>query len=81
MANEPATPTPSPFPVVDALLAYQKTAALKAALELKVFDTIGGGASSVPAIAAGTGASPRGIRILCDFLTVLGPARSIAKRR
>lgn len=72
MANEPATPPPSPIPVVDALLAYHKTAALKAALELKVFDAIGGGAHGVPAIAAGTGASPRGIRILCDFLTVLG---------
>jgi 2-polyprenyl-3-methyl-5-hydroxy-6-metoxy-1,4-benzoquinol methylase len=69
MANEPL---PSPQLFVDTLLAYQKTAAIKAALELGLFNAIGAETSSARTIAARTGAAPRGIRILCDYLTVLG---------
>src|SRR5438552_9089116 len=71
MSTEPTAP-PTPQLFVDAALSYKKTAPLKAAVELKVFDAIGAGSTSVQAIAARVGAAPRGVRILCDFLTVVG---------
>jgi 2-polyprenyl-3-methyl-5-hydroxy-6-metoxy-1,4-benzoquinol methylase len=62
--------TPALF--VDAVMSYQKTAAIKAAIGLDLFTAIGAGAETVDAIAEKTGAAPRGIRILCDYLTVQG---------
>lgn len=62
--------TPNLF--VDTVLSYQRTAAINAAIELDVFARIGAGADTVEALAEKTGASVRGLRILCDFLTVLG---------
>ena len=61
-------PTPDLF--VDAVMSYQKTAAIKAAIELGLFTVIGNGSESANAIATKIAASPRGIRILCDYLTV-----------
>lgn len=52
--------------------AYQRTEALKAAIELEVFTAIGEGKTTATEIAKRTSASERGIRILCDFLCVLG---------
>ena len=63
-------PTPDLF--VDAVMSYQKTAAIKAAIELGLFTVIGDGSESANAIATKIAASPRGIRILCDYLTVQG---------
>jgi SAM-dependent methyltransferase len=54
------------------LLAFQRSAALRAAIELGVFRAIGEGAEDVPALARSCSASERGIRILCDYLTVIG---------
>jgi 2-polyprenyl-3-methyl-5-hydroxy-6-metoxy-1,4-benzoquinol methylase len=54
------------------MMGYQKTAALRAAVDLHVFTAIGGGAASVDAIAAQCQASRRGIRILCDYLVIEG---------
>ena len=58
--------------VYDTALAYQKTAALIAAVKLDLFTELGRGKSSAVALAAVTHASERGIRILCDYLTVIG---------
>ncbi len=58
-------------PVFDIAMAYQKTAALVAAVKLDVFTTIGSGAMTAYDLAARTGASARGLRILCDFLVVI----------
>jgi thioesterase domain-containing protein/predicted nicotinamide N-methyase len=58
-------------PVHDLALSYQKTAALTAAIKLDIFTLLGKGASDAAALAEATGASARGIRILCDFLCVL----------
>lgn len=67
------TPTmPSPEPVLDMLFAYQRSAALKSAITLGVFTAIDEGAQTAAAIAARVGASDRGVRILCDFITVQG---------
>ena len=69
-----ASPAPalSPFQIFDAMTSFEKSAVLKGAIELDVFTTIADGATSVPAIAAKCSASERGIRILCDYLTIHG---------
>lgn len=46
--------------------------ALKGAAELDIFTHIGDGASTAVEIAGRTGAAERGVRILCDFLTIHG---------
>lgn len=63
---------PSPQLFFDTASAYQRTAALKAAIELDVFSQIGAGVNNTPALAKGCQASERGMRILCDYLTILG---------
>jgi ubiquinone/menaquinone biosynthesis C-methylase UbiE len=63
---------PSPDLFFDTVQAYQRTAALRAAIELELFTAIGDGARTVPAIAAACKASERGTRILCDYLTIIG---------
>jgi ubiquinone/menaquinone biosynthesis C-methylase UbiE len=65
-------PAPSPALFFDTINGYQKTAAIKAAIELDVFTTLADAPSSAEGIARPANASPRGVRILCDFLTVLG---------
>jgi hypothetical protein len=60
----------APDRFIDNVFAYQKTAAVKAAIELDLFSAIGAGADSVETLAAKANASPRGVRILCDYLTV-----------
>lgn len=62
----------SPALVFDTLFAYQRTAALRAAIELDLFRAIGEGPGDLASIAQRCGASERGIRILCDFLTIGG---------
>ena len=66
------TGTPSPALVFETLFAYQRTAALRAAIVLDLFRAIGEGPGDVPSIARRCSASERGIRILCDFLTIGG---------
>jgi len=63
---------PSADVVFDTLFAYQRSGALKTAIELELFTIIDSGAKTSAEIAAKSGASERGIRILCDFLTTIG---------
>ncbi|MGB7547282.1 MAG: class I SAM-dependent methyltransferase [Terracidiphilus sp.] len=62
----------TPGLVFDMLQAHQRTAALKAAIDLDVFRAVGEGPGDVASIARHCAASERGIRILCDFLTIYG---------
>jgi len=62
----------SPDLFMDAVLAFQQTAAIKAALELDLFTEIAKGNATAESLAQTTGAAVRGIRILCDYLTVRG---------
>lgn len=71
----PAAAGPSPDPFLGAMTAYQRSAALKGALDLDLFTAIGAGARTVPALAERCAASPRGTRILCDYLTATGLLR------
>lgn len=61
---------PSAEIVFDTLFAYQKSAALKTAIDLELFTAIDDGAHTAAAIATRTHVSERGARILCDYLTV-----------
>lgn len=72
MASTPTTPAVSPERIFDLLGAYRRTAALKAAIELDLFSAIAGGATTAAAIAQKLGTPERGVRILCDFLTIEG---------
>ena len=70
-----ATPTmnrPTPERIFATLTAYQSTAALRAAIDLSVFTLIAEGARDAVALASKSAASERGIRMLCDYLTVQG---------
>lgn len=62
----------TPGIVFENLQAFQKTAALRAAIELDIFGAIGKGCHDVASIARHAAASERGVRILCDFLVVCG---------
>ncbi|HEX8175788.1 MAG TPA: class I SAM-dependent methyltransferase [Pyrinomonadaceae bacterium] len=64
--------TPSPILFFDTVNAYQRSAAMKAAVELDVFTAIGEGNRTAQSMAERCGASERGLRILCDYLTVAG---------
>ena len=63
---------PDPGVILDALCAFQLTEALKGAIELDVFTHIAAGAVTAAAIAERAKASERGVRILCDYLTIRG---------
>ncbi len=67
-----AAGAPNPGIVFEMVQAHQRTAALKAAIELDVFRAVGQGPGDVASIARHCEASERGIRILCDFLTING---------
>lgn len=62
----------SPAPFVDAVLGYQQTAAVRAAVKLDLFSLVCAGTDTAEGIAAACGAAPRGVRILADYLTVRG---------
>ena len=62
----------TPGLVFEMLQAHQRTAALKAAIDLDLFRAVGDGPGDVASIARHCGASERGTRILCDFLVVNG---------
>ena len=62
----------NPGIVFDMVQAVQKTAALKAAIDLDIFTAVGQGPGDVASIARHAKASERGIRILCDFLVING---------
>lgn len=62
----------TPSIVFENLQAHQRTAALRAAIELDIFRAVGQGPGDVASIARHAKASERGTRILCDFLVING---------
>ncbi len=67
-----STPSVNPGRVHQALTSYQLAQAMKGAIELDLFTHIAGGAKTVPAIAELCGGTEKGVRVLCDYLTVHG---------
>lgn len=62
----------SPAKIFDTLVAYRQSDALKAAIELDLFTAVGEGHTTAADLARRCNASPRGVRILADYLTILG---------
>lgn len=65
-------PGPSPDIFFETVHAFHRTAALKAAIELDLFTAVDEGAETAEAIAKKCAAAHRGVRILCDYLVVIG---------
>src|SRR5712691_8388813 len=61
-----------PTKIFDVLQSFQRTAALKAAIELDVFTAIGDRGLSADEIATDCRTSIRGMRVLCDYLCLTG---------
>ena len=72
MAAPSTSNRPSPERIFSLFNAFQTTAALHSGIELDVFTAIGSGSNTPALLAAKTGASERGLRILCDYLTIMG---------
>jgi len=64
--------SPSPALFFDTVNAYERTEALRTAIELDLFTAVAGGRRTAADLAEACRASPRGVRILADYLTVLG---------
>jgi len=64
----------------DTFTGYQRTAALKAAIELDIFTQIAGGATTVEALAARCHAASRGVRALLNHLAMDGFLRKDGER-
>lgn len=63
---------PTPALLFDTINSYQRTEAIKSAIELGVFTAIAAGNTTAENIAQACGASERGARILCDYLVITG---------
>ncbi|MGE0129975.1 MAG: methyltransferase [Blastocatellales bacterium] len=70
MSAQSSTPSPEHF--FRSINAFHVTQSLKAAIELDIFTAIAEGATTPKALAEKRQASERGMRILCDFLTITG---------
>jgi 2-polyprenyl-3-methyl-5-hydroxy-6-metoxy-1,4-benzoquinol methylase len=66
----PQQPTPERF--FNTINAYEQTEAMKAAVELELFTAIAEGNTTAATIAKRCKAAVRGVRTLCDFLTIHG---------
>lgn len=66
------SPRPSPDKFFETMVAYQRTAALKAAIDLDLFTSIGEGHTTASAIATRVQGTERAVRMLCDSLVALG---------
>lgn len=64
--------SPSPTLFFDTLSAYERTEALRAGLELDLFTLVAAGQRTATQLAGACQASPRGVRILADYLTISG---------
>ena len=66
-----AAQQPSPALFFQTMNAHQRTEALKAGIELEVFTAIAEGNTTAAEIAKRSQTSEKGMRILCDFLTIM----------
>ena len=72
MATTSPHPQPTPERFFDTINAHQQTEAIKAAIELDIFTAIAEGNTTAAMIQKRCSAAERGVRILCDFLTIHG---------
>lgn len=67
-----AAPPANPTRIFQTINAFQQTGALRAAIELDVFTAIAEGLKTASEIAQHVHAAERGVRILCDYMALLG---------
>lgn len=73
LESEPLTQAqPSPVLFFETLNAYQRSSALKTAIELDLFTAVGETTGTVRELAEKTGCPERGLQALSDFLVILG---------
>jgi 2-polyprenyl-3-methyl-5-hydroxy-6-metoxy-1,4-benzoquinol methylase len=72
MATTASSQQPTPERFFNAINAYEQTEAMKAAVELELFTAIAEGNTTAATIARRCKAAVRGVRTLCDFLTIHG---------
>ena len=71
--NYETTPTTFSFDLFYTTVnAYYRTAAVKAAIELGIFDVVGERGKTIAEIAQDRSCSERGVRVLCRFLVFIG---------
>jgi hypothetical protein len=71
-------PTPELF--FDTIRGYERTEALRAAIELDLFTQVAAGHDTAAELARACRAAPRGVRILADYLTIIGFLRKEGDR-
>lgn len=71
MSPTSASQNVSPERIFEAMGAFHRTAAMKAAIELDLWSAVGEGATAEEA-AAKLGIAGRGVRVLCDYLAIQG---------
>ncbi len=71
-AESASAPELTPARIFDTLNGFQRSAALRGAIELGLFTAIASGDDTVEKLTIRCGGQPRAVRILCDFLTVSG---------
>ena len=64
--------SPSPLLFLETAFAIQRTCSIRAAVDLEVFTAIKEGHDTTPALADRCNASERGMRMLVDYLVMLG---------
>ncbi len=73
-------PPPSPASIFETANAFQRTEALRAAIELDLFTHVAAGKQTAADLAQACQASSRGVRILADYLTIMGFLRKSGDR-
>ena len=68
--NTPEPPSPNLF--FQTVNAYERTAAIKGAIELDIFTAMADGPATAAELARHCAAAERGVRIVADYLTILG---------
>src|SRR5579862_6132868 len=72
MAAQPSTAGITPERIFETLIAYQRTEALRAGIQLDLFTAIGEETNTVAGLAKRCQATERGIRMLSDHLVAIG---------
>lgn len=72
MATTSQQQSPTPERIFNAINGYEQTEVMKSAIELEIFTAVAEGNTTAATMAKRCAASERGVRMLCDFLTIHG---------
>ena len=80
MTMKDAVNAPTPDLFFEAATAYVRTEALRTAVELDLFTAVAAGGHTAVELAQRCSASEKGMRVLCDYLVVVGFLRKDGAR-